>query len=177
MIVKHSINIMIFNTFILESASSSDLKESFAKYSHKLNDHVSKMDCYPPEVQAQVSEYVSRFLKEFEESFDLNDQIVQEDTIFIEALRKFPEEALAANYVQLWDTVVGLESSDIPNEEMLVFLESAVTEYARQVAETKARDFSQLLASYASEFIFANNDMILDKMAEYISEAQSGKKA
>jgi hypothetical protein len=128
------------------STSIGDLKESFEKYSGKLRDCASELEHCSPEIQVQVSDLIGKFLADFMEAFDLDDRVSREDDDFIEALRRYPEDSIAAHYRQLWDTLNELESSNLPLAELSIFIDSAVMNFSQQFVESNSREFAPEMA-------------------------------
>lgn len=143
---------LLFMSFLLETLSSKsstsigDLKESFEKYSGKIRDCVSELSDCAPEDQVKVSESVEKFLADFMETFDLDERVSREDDEFIETLRRYPENSIAAHYRTLWDTLNGLESSDLPLAELSTFIDSAVMNFSRQFVDSNTREFAADMA-------------------------------
>lgn len=136
------LNILFIENGSSKSSSSiGDLKETIDKYSKKLVDLINDCCYLTPERQIQAFELVKAFLDEFG---NLDENISCADDHFIEYLRTLPPGTIASHYAELWNSLNALEAQNLPRDELLMFLDSAVVNFTRQFTTSVNRDLGDL---------------------------------
>lgn len=128
------------------SVSIGELKESFEKYSAKIRECLFDLRNCSPENQVKASSYIENYLNNFKEAFGLDERVSQEDDMFIETLRSYPEGSIASNYAELWDTLNGLEAQKLSSHELLIYIDSAVLSFSREFVDSNHREFATEIA-------------------------------
>lgn len=121
----------------MKKKSVDDFKETFDNYSKKLLDVIQDCSYLSPENQVRASELVKAFLDEFG---GLSEEVAEADDFFIEKLRSLPRGSIGAHYAELWDSINSLQAQNIPRDELLMFLDSAIVNFTREFTITANRD-------------------------------------
>ena len=116
------------------------------KYQGILRNCVLNLKSCSPEDQVQISEYIEKNLTDLMEGLELDDRVSHDDDAFIKALRRYPEDSIAANYINLWNTLNELGASDFPLSELSTFIDSAVLSFSQHFVQPNSREFATEMA-------------------------------
>ena len=128
------------------SVSIGELKESFEKYSDKIRGCLLDLGNCSPENQVKASTYIEKYLSDFKEAFELDERVSQNDDMFIETLRSYPQGSIASHYAELWDTINGLEALNLSSPELLLYIDSAILSFSREFVDSNHREFATEMA-------------------------------
>lgn len=76
------------------------------------------------------------------DAFGLNERVSQKDDMLIEALRRYPADSFAFSYADLWDTLNSLEAQNLPSQELLTFIDSAVLTFSERFVRAHLHEFA-----------------------------------
>ena len=162
---------MIENRSSKSSTTIGELKETVEKYSEKLIKLVRECDYLNPENQIQAFELVKAFLPQVDGNSVLDENVSRADDHFIENLRSLPPGTIAAHYTELWNSLNSLESQNLPREELLMFLDSAVVNFTGQFTASVNQDLGDIVTDpEMNHCLFAASSATYNKALAKITE-------
>ena len=124
---------------------------------------------------------VQVFLSEIGGNSVLDENVSKADDHFIESLRMLPGGTIAAHYTELWNSLNTLEAQNLPREELLMFLDSAIVNFTGEFTASVNRDLRDVaIDPELNQCLFSGSsatyNRALAKITELFPEEDAGAK-